>query len=76
MILIMDLLRPQSREAARRIVDTCAGDEPEILQTDFYNSLLAAFRVDEVRGQLQRAGLDLHCSEVSDRHLAGWGTMG
>lgn len=72
-ILVMDLFRPPSKEAARHIVDTYAGDEPEILQTDFYNSLLAAFRVTEVRSQLQRAGLDLMCDEVSDRHLAVWG---
>ena len=73
-ILIMDLFRPRSKEAARRIVNTYAGDEAPVLQEDFYNSLLAAFRVDEVREQLQQAGLNLHCIEVSDRHLAVWGT--
>jgi len=72
-ILIMDLFRPDSKESARHIVDTIAGKEPKILQADFYNSLLAAFRVDEVRSQLLQAGLDLHCEEVSDRHLAVWG---
>ncbi len=35
------------------------------------NSLLASFRVDYVCAQLLQAGLDLHCEEVSDRHLAG-----
>jgi SAM-dependent methyltransferase len=74
-ILIMDLFRPGTKETARQIVDTYARNESEILQTDFYNSLLAAFRVDEVRCQLQQAGLGLHCEEVSDRHLAIWGTM-
>ena len=72
-ILIMDLFRPDSKKSARYIVDTYAGKEPKILQADFYNSLLAAFRVDEVRSQLQQAGLDLHCEEVSNRHLAVWG---
>jgi SAM-dependent methyltransferase len=74
-ILIMDLFRPESKKDARRIVDTYAGSEPEILQTDFYNSLLASFRVDEVREQLDRAGLLLHCDEVSDRHLLVWGEL-
>ena len=74
-ILIMDLFRPRSKKAARHIVDTYAGNEPEILQTDFYNSLLASFRVDEVREQLIQAGLDLRCKEVSDRHLAVWGKV-
>ncbi len=72
-VLIMDLLRPDSKETARNIVDTYAGNESPILQEDFYNSLLAAFRVEEVRSQLAQAGLDLYCSEVSDRHLAVWG---
>ncbi len=74
-VLLMDLFRPATPEAARKIVTTYAGEEPEILQADFYNSLLAAFRVDEVRRQLTAAGLNLNCSEVSDRHLAIWGIM-
>lgn len=75
LVLIMDLFRPDSKEDARAIVDTYAGEESEILQQDFYNSLLAAFRVNEVRKQLTEAGLDLQCSEVSNRHLAVWGMM-
>ena len=75
-ILIMDLFRPGSVEAARQIVKTYAGNESRVLQEDYYNSLLAAFRVDEVRSQLLQAGLNLHCEEVSDRHLAVWGTRG
>ncbi len=74
-ILIMDLMRPESKRAARDIVSNYAGGEPAILQEDFYNSLLAAFRVDEVCTQLADAGLDLHCEAVSDRHLAVWGRL-
>ena len=74
LILIMDLFRPESKEVARRIVNTYAGNESPVLQEDFYNSLLAGFRVDEVRDQLREADFDLHCKEVSDRHLAIWGT--
>ncbi len=73
-ILVMDLFRPASPEEARRLVTLYAADEPAILQADFYNSLLAAFRLDEVRSQLIQAGLALHCEEVSDRHFAVWGT--
>ena len=61
LILIMDMFRPQSKNAARHIINTYASTEPEILQNDFYNSLLASFRVDEVREQLIQTGLDLHC---------------
>jgi SAM-dependent methyltransferase len=74
-VLIMDLMRPESPESARNIVNTYAGNESPVLQEDFYNSLLAAFRVDEVEDQLQEAGLELACSEVSDRHLAVWGRV-
>jgi SAM-dependent methyltransferase len=74
LILIMDLFRPASSEEAHRLVTHYTADEPEILQTDFYNSLLAAFRLDEVRSQLRQAGLVLHCEQVSDRHFAVWGT--
>ncbi|MGB5684733.1 MAG: hypothetical protein WBM35_02885, partial [Candidatus Electrothrix sp.] len=73
-ILIMDLFRPESTEAARCLVARHAADEPEILQEDFYNSLLAAFRLDEIQAQLKQAGLEFCCEEVSDRHIAVWGT--
>jgi hypothetical protein len=53
-----------------------SGDEAEILKRDFYNSLLAAYRPDEVRGQLSEAGLDfLEVDVVSDRHFVVWGLM-
>jgi len=51
-------------------VDTYSGDEPEILRTDFFNSLLAAFTPAEVEAQLAEAGLaDLRVEATSDRHL-------
>ena len=49
---------------------TYCGDEPEILQRDFYHSLLAAYRPDEVSDQLMEANLaDLEVRIASDRHL-------
>ncbi len=74
-VLIMDLFRPHSKQKARDIVRMYAGDESPVVQQDFYNSLLAAFRVDEVCRQLQAAGLALSCQQVSDRHLLVWGCM-
>jgi ubiquinone/menaquinone biosynthesis C-methylase UbiE len=74
-VMIMDLFRPESREDAKRIVQMYAGNESSILQVDFYNSLLAAFRVDEVNEQLQQYGLPLKCEQVSDRHLLVWGCL-
>ncbi len=70
-ILIMDLMRPEKEEDAFAIVEKYSGDEPEILRKDFYNSLLAAYEVEEVRVQLDKAGLShLTVEAVSGRHLA------
>lgn len=75
-VFVVDLFRPSSTEAAREIVDLRASSEPDILQRDFFNSLCAAFRMDEVRSQLMQAKLDaLQVAEVSDRHLAVWGVL-
>jgi ubiquinone/menaquinone biosynthesis C-methylase UbiE len=68
-VFVMDLLRPQSTADAARLVDEYSRDEPDVLRRDFYNSLLAAYRPDEVGQQLSRAGLDhLVLEVVSDRH--------
>lgn len=75
-VFIMDLVRPQSTDAAASLVDTYAAGEPQILRRDFYNSLLAAFRPGEVAAQLREAGLDaLTITVVSDRHLTVHGTL-
>lgn len=56
-IYIVDLLRPISTAGARQIVQRYAAGEPDILKQDFYNSLLAAYTLDEIVWQLHRAGL-------------------
>lgn len=76
LICIMDLRRPDSPEAARALVDSVTGSAPEILQTDFYNSLCAAFTPDEIKKQLQLASLDLEVSECGNRHLLIYGHIG
>jgi ubiquinone/menaquinone biosynthesis C-methylase UbiE len=68
-VRVMDLVRPDTPEAARRIVDAVAAREDPILREDFYNSLCAAFTVDEVRSQLAAAGLDFDVNRVSERHM-------
>jgi len=73
-LFIMDLLRPASPARAAELVTSYAGDEPGILQHDFYHSLLAAYRPEELRTQLQQAGLSgLNVETVSDRHLIVYG---
>ncbi len=73
-IFIMDLIRPGTAGEARRLVETYSPDEPDILKRDFYNSLLAAFEIDEVKQQLEEAGLGgFETARVSDRHLIVYG---
>lgn len=76
MVFVMDLLRPENREQARDLLREYAGNEPEVLQKDFLNSLLAAYRPDEVRKQLAQQGLDqLRIEVVSDRHFIVYGLL-
>lgn len=76
-VFIMDLLRPASINDATVLVDTHAAGEPEILQRDFYNSLLAAFTVDEIKAQLNTATLkEFRVRQVSDRHVVISGRIG
>lgn len=76
-VFIMDLMRPPSREAAEALVEEHAASEPEVLRRDFFNSLLAAFRPDEVKEQIKAAGMHSFAVEaVSDRHLIAFGRRG
>lgn len=75
-VFVMDLLRPANRAAVAALVDHYAADEPDILRRDFFNSLCAAYRSDEVRRQLAETALDfLSVEQVSDRHLVVSGAM-
>jgi SAM-dependent methyltransferase len=69
-IAVMDLVRPATRADLDRLVGTYATEAPEVLRADFRNSLAAAYRLDEVAGQLAAAGLGhLAVEQVTDRHL-------
>jgi 2-polyprenyl-3-methyl-5-hydroxy-6-metoxy-1,4-benzoquinol methylase len=69
---VADLRRPPDARTLDLLVGATAG-EPEVLVTDFRNSLLASYRVDEVREQVAAAGLDLDVEELGERHLVAWG---
>src|SRR5215208_5446639 len=75
-VLVMDLLRPESPEAAQAIVDQYAAHEPDVLRRDFYNSLLAAFTEDEVGAQLAQMNLTRLLIDVpDDRHWVAGGII-
>ncbi len=69
-VLVMDLLRPSNAAQARKLARAQMAYEPEVLQQDFHNSLLASYSIDEVELQLQEAELShMQVRQVSDRHL-------
>jgi len=73
-VLVMDLLRPTSKDEALALVGRHAAGAPPLLARDFFNSLLAAYRPEEVRQQLDTAGFGhLGVDVVSDRHWLVWG---
>ena len=75
-IFLRDLARPASSEAAHAIVEQHSGDESALLKEEFHRSLLSAYTVREIRGQLDRTGLGmLEVEMVSDRHLDVFGRL-
>ncbi len=75
-VLVMDLLRPDSSEDARALVEQYAADEDPILKRDFYNSLLAAFTEDDVAAQLAAMNLSRLLIDVpDDRHWVVGGIL-
>jgi len=75
-VLLRDLARPANREMAASIVRKYSGNESDLLQEEFYRSLLAAFTPEEIRAQLDQAGLGcLSIAMVSDRHWDVYGQL-
>lgn len=73
-IFVMDLVRPLTEKNAQELVDMHTEGAPELMRKDFFASLLAAFRPEEVKKQLDEAGLrNFHVDTVSDRHMIIYG---
>ena len=73
---IMDLLRPKSIEDAERLVNKHANDEPAQLKKDFFNSLLAAYTLNEIKDQLKENNLtECNVEQITDRHFVVFGSM-
>jgi SAM-dependent methyltransferase len=56
-ILIIDLLRPTTKDEAQLLVDKYMPNGPPLLRHDMLLSLCAAFTLDEITTQLQQANL-------------------
>jgi 2-polyprenyl-3-methyl-5-hydroxy-6-metoxy-1,4-benzoquinol methylase len=75
-VFVMDLCRPSSQAAASALVAKHASNAPETLKNDFFNSLCAAFTIEEVEAQIFDCGLgNVEAAQVSDRHLLAWGNL-
>jgi SAM-dependent methyltransferase len=75
-VFIMDLRRPDTRAQAGRLVQEYSGNEPEVLRRDFFNSLLAAYRPEEIAAQLAQANLSgLQVEAAGDRHVVVHGQL-
>ena len=76
LIFVRDLRRPESENAAKETMLKHASQESELLQEEFYRSLLSAFTVDEVRQQIDEAALStLKVEALGDRYLDVYGVM-
>lgn len=76
-VLVVDLVRPKSEQAAELVVDTYLPGAPPLLRQDMLLSLRAAYTLEEVRGQLQEAGLsaDLTLAMASPCQFAVYGRL-
>ena len=64
-----DLMRPESDEKVKELVDLYAGDENDHQKQMFDDSLRAALSLDEVREMVQELGFDTDSVQAtSDRH--------
>ena len=76
-VFMRDLARPGDAAAAARIVEQYVGGESELLRQEYYRSLLSSYTVQEVRRQLDKAGLGtLGVEMATDRHLDVFGRPG
>ncbi len=75
-VLVMDLIRPPFPSLAEKIVARHAPGAPAILQRDFFNSLCAAFTLEEIKMQLSASGLEgFEVISVNGYHLAVFGAL-
>lgn len=73
-VLVVDLVRPDDPEQARALVEAYAGKGREIVKQDLFNSLCAAYSVEDVRGQLREAGMSwMQVEAVSELQWKAWG---
>lgn len=74
-VMVADLRRPCDVAQAEILVSRYAAEAAPVLQHDFLNSLCAAYSTEEVRQQLDEAGLgSFQWDVLGDLQLVAWGT--
>ena len=69
LIMVRDLIRPETPEAAQAFVDQYAADDTPYQKNLLYNSFRAAFTIPEVEAMLSQVNLpDATVVQSSDRH--------
>lgn len=58
-VFVMDLVRPDTTQQAQEIVDTFARHDSKLFRQDFYNSLCAAFSLEELQQQVAHLNLNI-----------------
>lgn len=75
-VFVRDLRRPANEAVARQLVETHVGRESRVVQDHYLSSLKSAYTCDEVRAQLQAAGLrGLRVDALEDRYLTVGGRL-
>ena len=71
-----DLIRPINEKAALELKAECASKYNQILTSDYYASLLASYREDELRKSILEKNLNhLDVMEENDKYLILYGTV-
>jgi len=75
-IFVRDLRRPANEEEARRLVELHVGQESRVVQDHYLSSLKSSYTCQEVRAQLDAAGLEgLQVEALEDRYLTVSGRL-
>jgi ubiquinone/menaquinone biosynthesis C-methylase UbiE len=73
-VMSMDLRRPETEDAAERLVGCYAHRAMPVLKQDFFQSLCAAYTVEEIEDQLQAAGLrGFRVEAIGNCQVLVWG---
>lgn len=75
-VFVRDLVRQPTKEFAAGMVKKCSHPtDPELMKRDLYNSLLAAFSPEEIRGELDAAGLQHFYVKVVNPRMVIYGIL-